>query len=340
MNQARGLVERLVTDGGDFVGAFAGGSQFVKLGNSRSNLNVYLVGRRASGSAGIPDRDLSSSALDVERIDLDSLDDGVAAVERGAPRAGDITGFLKQRATRELLVRLFYAEILTDPGGLLTMLKKRLVAAESLLRQQLICWSTLQCVNFRDDYLGAVEASDRDTAEANSARILNSSLQAFLAGCGEYYVGDKWTWAKLRRVGADGDLVEAARSATFTSLGATVRRRAEHKVELAQTLISAALTRGWDAPGAADWSAVPRAERTTLSPAWFPVRFADRFTMDSVDKAQTSISTQGVELWAGCVRGDRAAVVDHVAADLGVARPEVATYLDTLVGRGMVSFDD
>jgi len=347
MNQARELVTSVVDGGehggepaGGIVGAFASGSQFVGLGNSRSNLNVYLVGRRADGPAGIPDRGLSTSALDVERIDLDALDDGVAAVERGAPRAGDITALLAHRATRELLVRFHYAEILADPGGQLTVLKKRLAEAESALRQQLICWHTLQCVNFRDDYIGAVEAGDRDTAEANSGRILTAALQAFLAGCGEYYAGDKWTWAKLRRSGAGRDLVEAARAATFTSVPATARRRGEHKVELAQVLVSAAITKGWDAPAAAAWSAVPRAERVTLSAAWFPVRFADRLTMDTVEKAQTSISVQGVELWASSVRGGPAEVVDHVAAGLGAPRAEVARYLDTIVGHGMVSFHD
>lgn len=326
--------EALAVAGVEDTAVFVGGSQLVGLGNSRSNFNVYVVGDHGSG---IPDRDLSSDYLDVERVEADRFQRDVDRVLAGAPDAGDVASFVAIKSGRELVVRFFYGGTVHYPHGVLGVLHTRLRAGETALSQKMIAWHAVQCVNYRDDYVGAVEATYLHTAEANANRLLNSALQTYLAGRGGLLRRRPMDLSQAR---ADRVRARAGRGGPAPCDGparqpcparARAQGRARAGPACGRDCTRLDQTRGRGVDRDADLGVGAPVRCLVLRGLREPGADGRHRPVPGA-----RVSPQGVELWASTMLGGREAAVTGFATGAASPLDEVEKYYEGFARRGMV----
>ncbi|GAB3845746.1 hypothetical protein GCM10029963_24520 [Micromonospora andamanensis] len=269
------------------------------MGNPRSDVDLFLL---HDGSDDPPVQQIIDGAvrIDVEYrrpSEIDRLLDGLAGVPDDRTEGLDRVPSL---ARLDDAARLFNALPVDDGPGRAYV--ERIQAGEDALRRCRILRATSICASKSEDVRGAQEAGDRRQELEISGRLLLESLEAYLAGCGEYYVGHKWVFAKLRRT-AHHEPVLRRLDALLFDVGLEDAETVDARVSLAQQLLAVAFTLGWHRPQAAEWAAqLPvraGADVRRLDPQWVPIRYGSVVLLEGLDKnVHVQLTPQGLLLWA------------------------------------------
>ncbi|MFC4857317.1 hypothetical protein [Actinophytocola glycyrrhizae] len=300
------VAELAAAEGAD--AAFVAGSRVVGLGNTSSDVDVYLVG---------PDLRESRRQLFVEgtRVDVKTLATewltslvGRVLADYPAPDGSRVTD-----ADLTIAVRLLTADIVTDTGCL-TNQQQRLRASPLPLRRRIISSWTRIAYSAVEDVAGFRHSADRldlDAAITAGRRALLAAGKALAAGCGDLHQGDKWVWHQL------------ARSAPVGFPLAEYRRLMHHDtseglgelISLVQTSVVAAMTLGW-------WD-VPLAHWPVWTDCGGPLRRAayslpcasDRETLIVVPGARVfRVPGETLLIWGLCHGSSPDRVADAAAA--------------------------
>jgi hypothetical protein len=323
---------------------YYGGSLFAGLGNSTSDVDVFVV-RKDAGDIPEP----AQSLVEGQRVDVEFKTP--EWFERISHLADDLEittmsygQLLTPRSDVDGAIRLLQGEDPFEDKGA-GEARARLRANEDTLRRILVLRPAFQCGGIIEDLAGVLDDGDSRSAAIISRDLLLEALEGFLAGCGDLYLGKKWTWPKLRRSAGPAlpmDYVEEL----FDFDGATHDARMDRAFErlyFAQQLLVAAFTYGWDGPDAGAWPSwgAPEAEGPRRSFEWIPLRLKDAIVLRHVTERSVKVSVQGLTLW-GIARGQsRRAIVDEMLSLLpeqtDALRQEVESYLDQLIAAGAVS---
>lgn len=321
------------------VGIYRAGSLTAGLGNSRSDVDLYVISSDPASEA-VVQHVSADERVDVEIRPRGWLTDLVAAVTTydGSWRAP----FAGPRLTQlDEAVRFLHADVLLDSPEI-EQSGERLLAGADHLRRWLIQTWTAHVHPFHEDLLGWYEDGDAEEAMMGSQTLLTHAAQAYLAGCGDYYVGHKWVSAKLRR-SAGPNFPHALWHRLLSSWPQDPREARQvvaERIRFSQALLVAAQTTGWEAPEASRWDHWGTSpEGVSRDVSWLPARFSDGILLARATGKPLRLSPQGLHLWGACDGRDRADVVQDLVAELApaVLEEDVANYLERLVGSGVVA---
>jgi predicted nucleotidyltransferase len=322
---------------GEVLGMYLAGSLTAGLGSSRSDVDLFVIVPNAEQAAArIPEQRLHEGT----RVDIEVRTDA---------ELRELTGLLGEfTATSSDLRQLFVSADRVDaavrlvlgadivPSALLDEVRRELPRTE--LRKTLIAQYCNQSLNLLEDLAGAVRDADDGTASLISYALVLRALQAYLAGCDDLYIGEKWTWRKLTRSGLDQRHV-----ADMWGLlhGGDMARDAlvPARIAMTQALLSAAQVDGWDEPHAGRWTAWGTARAGLCrAPEWLPIRLRDQTALVSVDYTEVHLSSDGVRLWGLADGRPRAAVVEDMAGHLAPSPTldSINEYVDTLLERDVL----
>jgi hypothetical protein len=325
------------------IGGWVGGSLTAGLGNPRSDVDVFLL---HDGAVDPPVEQVIDDGvrIDIEfrrMSDMERLLDDLAVLSDD-PRDG--LDKVPSLGRLDDAARLFYA-IPADEGAgarLLSAVRQR----EDVLRRSRILRAASICSSKSEDVQGAVEAGDPRQQLEISGRLLLEALEAYTAGCGQYYVGHKWGFAKLRATPhheALSDSLDGVFHDVPLSAATAVSMR---RVALAQQLLAAAFALGWEHPGAAGWAACAGGSTSPAwrpDPQWVPVRYGDTVLLEGLDKTiHVRLSATGLLLWslaAALPAPDACRALAVLAPSVSESTPpdeEIAAYLDTLCRQGLL----
>jgi predicted nucleotidyltransferase len=338
---------------------YLSGSIYGGLGTSTSDIDLYVVTDMGVEDMAVQDR-AGGTTKDVVHAMVDGV---VVDVEVRAPgRLDDVTRrFARYRYELDGSDQVSYHPWdlvdavrlhLGEPIGaspLVRRLRSRLDADE--LRRLVITHYAARCTHLSRDLGGQWQRGDTRTLAYLAHNLLNLALEAFAAGCGELYMGEKWTWVKLARRIDEPHRSQLERlffagvdEPDDGSLEALARRR----ILAAQSALCAALLDGWDEAGASRWQAwpgdvAPAPKGCLRSPHWLPLRTTDEVLLGSYEEA-LSFSPDGLRLWGACVGTDRGKIVEEMLRFLERAgrpseRHDVEDYLTGLRELGALGAD-
>lgn len=307
------------------IAAYIAGSLTAGLGNATSDADVFLV---VDDDVDIPPAPpqylVSSGRVDVERIRLTDLTAATEALLEISMKVGRLGEIWMESYELDTVIRFFYRRdvITSEP---VERLGNRLAASETIVRRFLINYWARGVSLALEDFQGALLDDDYATAALNGQRIMICAGKAFIAGCGEYYVGEKWTCRQLERATDDRFPYQQFRylqSGSWAIEDPPVG--GESLIHLAQTMIIAAQLLGWDTASAAAWSSW---DQLTPSPAGGLQRSPDvlTFRLDEGVLLNRELVRQHVvepriaAVWALCNGGTQADVEDGIGRVAGAA---------------------
>lgn len=331
---ARGVAEQYRERGG-LVGAYVSGSLLAGLGSATSDVDLFLVLRDDVAEAASPQQLVGDVRVDVEMRSLDFMERLTRDVGTFRAALDDIDQIVEVAGKLDDAVRfLLGRDVIAAPE--IDRLRRGLSRDE--LRRLLIGSYCHDCLNQLQDLVGLLADGDRRSSIHVSRTLLVTALQAFLAGCGELYIGEKWTWRKLARIAVPEARVDGLWGMVAGEPdGPAV---APSRIRLAQALVAAAQLDGWEAAGAAGWTAWGTGA-TGLHRAleWLPVRVRDGALMASTGYRKVRLGVDGIRLWALADGRPEAEVVDDMLQRLAAdaRRADVEAYADRLVGMGLLA---
>lgn len=317
-------------------GVYLAGSLSAGLGTPTSDVDLCVVADNASDADVVSLHELvESERLDVVYRSPTAIAELPGPFESFTATSTDFGSLALTPRQIDDAVRLLLGEdVVSCPE--VTQARDRMQAAALPMRQVLLGRYAVDCKCVTEDLAGALAVGDTDAALYLSAALVMRAAQAYLVGCGELYVGEKWTWQKLRRAGADR-AVELLRRALATSPvpDADATRRARQ----AQSLLAAALLDGWEGSAAASpLVAASSGRRYVRAPLVMPVRVSDGVVMfNYAGGPSTRLSVAGFTLWALCDGRPPVAVVGDAANRTGLDAAELSNYLTSMVEHGLVS---
>jgi hypothetical protein len=320
----------------DVDSVYLAGSLTAGLGNVRSDVDLFVV------TKGEADSSPTQHHVDGYRVDVEQRQ--IGWLDEVAQRFPDYQ--ITKRTYTDIIGPLFHYDeairlMLSQPvrsSPTYERSRQILTKQRGVLRKLLVTRFTADYLNSLEDCVGALESGDFDSGLVISHQLLLAAAQAFLAGCEDFYIGDKWIPPKLRRSAPQWDsvILDALFPPSSTQLDkeAAVRER----VRLAQTLTVAAQTLGWDSPDAARFPLRPSGigggpRRAITGQGW---RASDGAVLGDLGGRQIHVSAEGLMLWGLCDGRPRDVVVAQHAAMSGVSVTDVDAYLDQLIGRGLV----
>lgn len=324
----------------DVDAIYLAGSLPAGLGNARSDVDLFVI----SNAVGPGVESTRQHRVGDQRVDVEIRDATWLKDLAGRFPANDLTlkTFIDIESRKwpafDPVVRLMRSTPLKS-SPLLEETCAALTEQEPALRQLLITKFASEVINSVEDCVGALESEDVDTALLISHQLLCWASQAFLAGCGDLYLGNKWIPAKLQRSAPRwAPLILQALAAGATD-PRSMRDLVHTRIRLSQTLSSAAHTFGWSQPDAARHPLPSQAARGPLRPRdVFARRADDGALIADLDNRQILVSAEGLLLWGLCDGRPRdevvSAVIEH---NPQLDRAEVSHYLDQLISRGFVT---
>jgi predicted nucleotidyltransferase len=333
------------------VEVYLSGSICARLGTPQSDVDLYVVANTQTlRTLKLPPRVPWTAPhvvhvyergviVDVELRTHRYLRQLVRRHERFAFSLADASQISLSPAELDDTIRLFIGEV-CGAAPLTRQMQGRLNADE--LRKIIIVHYAMRCLHLLRDVEGLQAAGDHYSAAHNARIVLLLSLQALLAGCGEFYIGDKWTWAKVARSVNSSTQVHLLELAfAGTSLDRTaLNGMIDMWMLSAQACLCAAFLEGWDAPNAGTWSMGSMAISSPVrSRHWLPVRTVEEVLLGSCEETVT-VDLDGLRLWSLCNGCDRGRVVEQMVGHLRGARASrtlhrlpatVERYLDKLV---------
>jgi predicted nucleotidyltransferase len=351
---ARGLAERFYQDG-DVLAAYVSGSLLAGLGNQGSDVDLFCITtggteRRPVSQHIVPrsstDGETGAERVDVEFLLLTELERDIEAVTTYDVEFTRLPHTDPTSTQYDRAVRLLYSEPLF-PSPTYDRLRDRVIAGETQLRKLLVTYATLGAFATQEDAYGAWMDGDEATSLYASQAAGFNAAQAFLAGCGDYYIGAKWAAAKLARLPTETLPLEwFLRILGVRADGAGLAWEAlvRTRIFVAQAMLAAAATMGWDTADALRWDAWERVDGPgpVRSPAWMPLRVNDEVLLRSVEKRQLKIQPAALVLWGLCDGRDErelAAAVARLLPDLDDVHAEIDRLLPRMRELGLVQHD-
>jgi len=323
------------TDDPGVLGVYLSGSLQAGLGSSASDVDLFVVGETEPDGAEA--RQFLSGDL---RVDVEFR--RPAQIEAMMSALGSYTvsreDQSQHRLDRSLLDDAVRLKIGADLKRHLLLEQARTRIDDTTLRRVLIGTYLDEVRNAQEDAVGVLRDRDFQSAWLSSFQLLMAAFQAFLAGCGELYIGGKWTWQKLSRVAERDELPLRLFRTVLLGEGLGPEESeslVKDRVHLAQALAVAAVTRGWDAPSAASWTAW-RLGSTGVHRRleYSAFRYGQELLLEDSQDFSVRLSVPGMELFGYCDSRDRRAVVADMARRLDPAEdqsPAVEQYLDMLI---------
>lgn len=324
------------------LGIYVGGSIAVGLGSSSSDVDLVVVTPRPYELTVPEQRVCGRTRVDIEVRSAEQV--GQLAREFGTYSASleDQSQLYLPENRLHDAVRLKLAHVLHD-SEFVSGARLRLPADE--LRRLLIARYSHVCVSLLEDLTGAGLDGDVATSALVSYEFLLCALQAYLAGCGDLYMGVKWSGRKLRRLSSvSGSLEPVVWRLLLVDSGAQpTEDLVGRRIRLGQALLAAAQLDGWSEPHAFEWTHWGyEAMGAFRSPEFIPGLYLGTGLMNSV--RQIALSDEGVRLWGiadGKSRRETistmaALVSQHSAGSADDAVGSVAKYLERLEERGLV----
>jgi predicted nucleotidyltransferase len=319
---------------------YVSGSLLAGLGSSTSDVDLFVVTDAPRDAGGDPSQFLSGDRrVDVEFRTAARIEALVEALGAYRVTHDDSSQHRLGKAVLDDAVRLkLGTDLKADP--VLAWARERI--GWDTLRRVLIGTHLDAARGFQEDALGALADAETGTAVLASHEMLIGGFQAFLAGCGELYVGSKWTWQKLVRAADRAPLpmplFERMLLSPPLDLAVDGAAFVASRIRLCQALAVAAVTRGWEGPDAATWTAwgVGDAE-VHRDLAWSAFRYGDELLIENGQDFSVRLSPQGMDLFGRCDGRPRRAVVAAMAAVVGQEHVDVVQrYLDRLLELGAV----
>jgi len=326
----------------DSVDAYFGGSLMAGLGTTRSDVDLFMITDRVDGP--LP----AQHILDRQRLDVELR------------RLSDIERLLDKFATYRIVdgdwsqalpvedlddaVRLAYSRPAT-PDGLASRLRAAMRDRLPVLTQVLITRASVAALGAMEDMFGAREMGDWGAAGMLSRTVLLEALHAYFVGCGDPYLGHKWTYAKLRRHGVHNGLeaVAAPLLEADVSTPELAERVVDERIALAQKLLAVASTLGWHGNGC-DWWSIWDGGTGGFGKQqeWTPIRFGDSVTLESPNARVRRITPEATILWAaldGRPTGDAVAHAVRALERLGSSQPHdtVSAFAGRLAASDLVA---
>jgi predicted nucleotidyltransferase len=337
LEAGRQVADTIMGGEGEVLGMYLAGSLTAGLGSSRSDVDLFVIVPSTEQEAGLPQQRLhEGTRVDIELRTADELRELTRLLGRFSATSSDFQQLFVPDHRVDAAVRLVLGrDIVSSP--LLDEIRRDLPRAE--LRKTLIAQYCNRCLMFLEDLAGAVRDGDTGTAELVSYALMLRALQAFLAGCDDLYIGEKWTWRKMERSGLGRRHMDAIWG-LLHGAGSTLDALVPARIAMTQALLSAAQVDGWDEPLAAGWSAWGTARSGLCRAAeWLPIRLQDRTALMSIDYTEVLLGNDGVRLWGLADGRPRDAVVEEMATHLEPG-PDLITsinqYIDTLLDRGVL----
>jgi hypothetical protein len=243
-------------------------------------------------------------------------------------------------------VRLLYSEPVVS-GASYIAAQSSLDEHRDRLRRAVLAFRQLRCINASEDAAGFLRDGETDGALVVSCSMLIEAIELFLTGCGDLYLGPKWIWQKLARSGGDRLPVAWLRRLLNhvpedeSEQAAFVRSR----LRAVQSLMLAALVRGWDTPQAGTWDSWDDGEQHPhRHHEWLPMRMDDGTFLIHIDERQLKASPDALRLWGQCGgnRSLRAIATEYANGqhDEPAARAtetdETVAYLARQLARGLL----
>ncbi|MFJ8626432.1 hypothetical protein ACIRD3_26840 [Kitasatospora sp. NPDC093550] len=282
----------------DVVDAYYGGSLMAGLGTSRSDVDLFVLSDRKTGP--LPAQHIH----DRERLDVEvrSTADIQRLLEKFATYRVVDGNWSQATPVKDIddAVRLAHSRPAT-PDGEAARLREAMRDRLPVLRQLLINRASIECLMIIEDLFGAREMGDWGAVGLLGRNLLMEALQGYFVGCGEPYIGHKWAYVKLDRVGTANGLKDVAVPLLEADVSTPERAAAvaDERIALAQKLLSVASTLGWNSPDAAWWTQWSGGRGGLgREQEWVPIRFGDDVKYESPNARMRQLTPEATVLWA------------------------------------------
>jgi hypothetical protein len=276
--------------------------------------------------------------VDVTFVELSAL---AALVERFAHFTAtlrDLAQVAPHDASASEAVRLFLGRVIF--GSSVNAAQAQLSATS--LRQVIIGYFNTRCIHASTKLQRAKRAGDIYAVFEYALAIYYGALQAFLAGCGELYFGQVWTWSKLRRAVDDETFQHLWHLGSATGMRVPRQRLVDMRIATAQSLLVGAQSYGWDEPNAASWPFI-RIGRGSFhrDAAWLSLRLRDGMFLSS-EAALLECTPAALYVW-GASSGlsyssmNQLDIADGTEGGLSPVAPSFRQYVEEFQRRGLVA---
>lgn len=321
------------------VGAYLSGSLVAGLGSATSDVDLFLVYGSDPSSSTAVQRQVDGVRVDVEVRTVDQLERLIEQLGRYRASLDGIDQLVTSLPTLDEAVRFLIGH---DVAGAEALGRLRARLDPDELRKIIIGRHSNICVNLLTDVLGLLSDGEMRSALHVSRTLLLWALQAYLAGCGELYVADKWTWRKFARVGVARESIEAMWR--LYDGGSSEGDLVLERIRLSQALLVAAMVDGWDQPSATSWSRwLSRGSGPRRALNRLPMRLADAtYLTSSVTEHKVRVGLDGLRIWGLADGRPRDLIVEEMLDFLpgSADRGQVERYLDRLLELGVIEVSE
>ncbi|MEU4776023.1 nucleotidyltransferase domain-containing protein [Micromonospora sp. NPDC023644] len=334
----RRYAERLA-ENPDIESVYLCGSLTAGLGNSTSDVDIYVVVHDGERPARPEQSDYDGQRVDIEVRTVRDLRRLAEGLRDAHATTEDNSAVWRLEEHFDDAVRLLSAEFV-KAGPETVHTRDLLVQHVDRIRQVLISFRQIRCVNVIEDINGFLDDGLLDGALVTSGAMLNEALEIFLFGCGDLYLGHKWIWHRLERSAGPTFPTEQVRRLAFRApeRPADIVGFVRDRIAFSQVCLTAALVDGWDRPEAGGWRHwTVGADGPRRASDWLPYRFDDGLYLDTFRRRRFRMQPQWLRLWAECGGGRSLAEVvkEHlVDADGDLTEAEVVQRLDKMFEAG------
>lgn len=340
---AREVAERLIAADTRLDAAYIAGSTTVGLGNSTSDVDVFLLTPDDMAGPGSRQVVVGRARIDVESVPYLRLEELVGRLTGWQVTRRSLTRFASE-AELDMLIRLRYAQVVVGSPRL-SALRCRLTERTADIRKLAIIRWAVEANSTVEDCEGMYLAGDLDSAVLLAQAIVTSAGKAIATAMDDLYLGRKWVVQQLRR-STDGWFPRGQFLQLQRGDWADVDAEAGYRrvIGFTQTCLIAAQTVGWDGAGVASWPQWwPGDGPLQRSPAYVPIRLSDGVLLNHELRHQVVVKPDIALVWGLCNGVHREEVIRQ-ALRLREAVPSFAaldearcrTALGMLCDRGLV----
>ena len=285
-------------DHGIIDSAYLSGSVAVGLGNSTSDVDVFVV-VRDEATHDLPVRQVVRNGLrfDIEFCDVRTILATARSVTDWRAAKSDLSALRMSRIDLDFALRLFYgADIIASES--LSLCRAQLDAYSGSVRRLVLSWWSLRAAMYFEDFDGACQEGDADLAGVTGRALIHAAGKALAAAAGDLYVGEKWVYKQLARSMSQDFPIERFRSYMNAAWTDKFNRGQLELAWFAQNCVIASLAMGWFEPRVQYWPTWnPLQNSVRYARGLMPIRLTDAVLLNGERKIQYLVDPATAMLW-------------------------------------------